>query len=153
MAAATTTPMTNKATGFDAIFENPQFAGADTSYWIRQSVPLVGGGRVALSTRNGILNNLRSSKEQGQSNFTNPGILLAGIGADMDLTPQLRWSFNLNSLWFAETAVLEAARNQAPISDEIRLRPVHVNHLPPADVAEHRAASFLRAPRASGRLC
>ena len=21
--------------GFDAIFENPQFAGADTSYWIR----------------------------------------------------------------------------------------------------------------------
>lgn len=112
-------PFDDKATGFDAIFENPQFAGADTSYWIRQSVPLVGGGRVALSTRNGVLNNLRSSKEQGQSNFTNPGVLLAGIGADMDITPQLRWSLNLNHLWFAETAVLEAARNQAPISDEI----------------------------------
>ncbi len=30
------------------VLENPQFAGADTSYWIRQAVPLVGGGKVAL---------------------------------------------------------------------------------------------------------
>jgi len=112
-------PFDDKATGFDAIFENPQFAGADTSYWIRQPVPLVGGGRVALSPRNGVLNSLRSSKEQGQSNFTNPGILLAGLGVDMDVTPSLRWSFNLNSLWFDDTAVLEAARNQAPIEREI----------------------------------
>ena len=112
-------PYDDKATGFDAIFENPQFAGADTSYWIRQAVPLIGGGRVALSTRNGVLNNLRSSKEEGQSNFTNPGILLAGLGVDMDVTPKLRWSFNLNSLWFDDTAVLEAARNQAPIDKEI----------------------------------
>ena len=33
--------------GFDAIFEHPQFAGADTSFWIRQAVPLIGGGRAA----------------------------------------------------------------------------------------------------------
>ena len=38
--------------GFDAIFENPQFAGADTSYFIRQAVPLIGGGFVQLSGRN-----------------------------------------------------------------------------------------------------
>jgi hypothetical protein len=112
-------PYDDKATGFDAIFENPQFAGADTSYWIRQAVPLIAGGRVALSSRNGVLNNLRSSKEQGQSNFTNPGIYLAGLGVDMDVTPQLRWSFNLNALWFAETAVLEAARNQGTIDRQI----------------------------------
>ena len=112
-------PFDDKATGFDAIFENPQFAGADTSYWIRQAVPFIGGGRVALSTRNGILNNLRSSKEEGQSNFTNPGIILVGFGADMDLTPKLRLSFNLNSLFFAETEVLEAARNQADIDRHI----------------------------------
>ena len=31
--------------GFDAIFENPIFAGADTSYWIRQTIPFAGGGR------------------------------------------------------------------------------------------------------------
>ena len=54
--------------GFDAIFENPIFAGADTSYWIRQTIPFAGGGRaVSINGRNGILNSLRSSKEQGQS--------------------------------------------------------------------------------------
>ncbi len=58
--------------GFDAIFENPIFAGADTSYWIRQTIPFAGGARaVGINGRNGILNSLRSSKEQGQSNFAN----------------------------------------------------------------------------------
>jgi len=66
-----------------------------------------------------VLNSLRSSKEQGQSNFTNPGIILIGLGADMDLTPKLRLSFNFNSLFFVHTEVLEAARNQADIDDHI----------------------------------
>ncbi|MBM0105331.1 hypothetical protein JM946_11250 [Steroidobacter sp. S1-65] len=112
-------PFDDEANGFDAVFENPQFAGADTSYFIRQAVPLIGGGRVALATRNGVLNNLRSSKEQGQSNFTNPGVLLAGLGVDMDLMPTLRVSLNANSLYFDDTAVLEVARNQGPIDKHI----------------------------------
>ena len=112
-------PYDDEANGFDAIFENPQFAGSDSSYWIRQNVPLVGGGRVALSSRNGVLNSMRSSKELGQSNFTNPGIILAGIGFDMDLTPELRLSGNFNQLYFDDTAVLEVARNQGSIDDEI----------------------------------
>jgi hypothetical protein len=112
-------PFDDRSTGFDAIFENPIFAGADTSYWIRQNVPLIGGGGVALSTRNGMLNNLRSSKENGQSNFDNPGLRLLGIGADFDLTPQSRVSTNVNSLWFEHTAILEAARNQAHIDRRI----------------------------------
>src|SRR5690606_2094596 len=67
-------PYDNTESGFDAVFENPVFAGADTSYWIRQSVPFAGGGRViGITGRNGVLNSLRSSKEQGQSNFNNPG--------------------------------------------------------------------------------
>ena len=107
-------PYDTRATGFDAIFENPQFAGADTSYWIGQSVPLVGGGGVSLSGRNGILNSLRSSKEEGQSNFTNPGTVLVGAGLDLDVLPELRLSFNLNYLGFADTAVLAAVRQQAP---------------------------------------
>ena len=50
-------PYDNIETGFDAIFENPIFAGADTSYWIRQSIPFAGGGRaIAINGRNGILN-------------------------------------------------------------------------------------------------
>lgn len=112
-------PYDDKSTGFDAIFENPQFAGADTSYWIRQGVPLIGGGRVALSSRNGILNSMRSSKELGQSNFTNPGIFLYGLGVDMDLLPEVRLSANWNFLYFDETEVLEVARNQGDIDDEI----------------------------------
>ena len=107
-------PYDTRATGFDAIFENPQFAGADNSLWIRQSVPLVGGGGVSLSGRNGVLNSLRSSKEEGQSNFTNPGTVLLGAGIDMDVLPELRVSLNANYLAFADTAVLAAVRNQAP---------------------------------------
>lgn len=106
--------------GFDAIFENPIFAGADTSYWIRQSIPFAGGGRaVNLDQRNGILNNLRSSKEQGQSNFVNPGTMLLGVGADFDLTPTVRVSANVNHLWFHRTEVLEALRMQGTIRRDI----------------------------------
>jgi len=86
-ASADSNPYDNTETGFDAIYENPVFAGADTSYWIRQSVPFIGGARgVALNQRNGILNDLRTSKDLGQSNFVNPGTALAGAGADFDLT-------------------------------------------------------------------
>ena len=82
-------------------------------------MPLIGGGRVALSQRNGVLNSMRSSKEHGQSNFTNPGIVLLGAGFDMDLLPELRLSFNANYLAFADTEVLEVARNQGSIDEEI----------------------------------
>lgn len=112
-------PYDDQSEAFDAIFENPIFAGADTSYWVRQAVPLIGGGRVALSSRNGLLNSMRSSKEQGQSNFTNPGLILLGGGLDLDVLPQLRLSFNANYLQFAETAVLEVARATRDIDDEI----------------------------------
>ena len=112
-------PFDDTETGFDAIFENPIFAGADTSFFIRQGVPNLAGGGVTLSTRNGVLNNLRSSKEHGQSNFTNPGIKLLGVGADFDITPTFRISANLNRLWFDTTEVLEVVRNQGSIDDDI----------------------------------
>ncbi|MFU7528499.1 hypothetical protein [Qipengyuania sp. ASV99] len=113
-------PYDNEETGFDAIFENPVFAGADTSYWIRQTIPFAGGGRViSVNSRNGILNNLRSSKEQGQSNFNNPGLWLIGVGADFDLTPEFRISANANHLWFEDTTTLENLRIEGTIPEEI----------------------------------
>lgn len=118
-ASADADPFDDRSTGYDAIFENPQFAGADASYWIRQATPLVGGGRVALSGRNALLNSLRPSKEHGQSNFTNPGAALAGAGLDMDLLPTLRLSFNGNAVYFARTDVIEVARNQARVDRHI----------------------------------
>ncbi|MGJ8693600.1 MAG: hypothetical protein ACSHW0_14125 [Thalassotalea sp.] len=112
-------PFDGIATGFDAIFENPQFAGADTSFFIRQNVPLIGGGGIALSGRNGILPSLRSSKEQGQSNFINPGLILFGLGFDADILPELRVSMNVNQLWFDDTAVLESLRQQGDIDNNL----------------------------------
>lgn len=114
-------PFDDESNGYDAIFENPIFAGADTNYWFRQTVPLVGGGGVILAGRNAVLPSMRSSRELGQSNFDNPGIRLLGVGADFDLTPQSRVSVNLNQMWFDETATVEVARNQGPIDDDIGL--------------------------------
>lgn len=113
-------PYNDTEAGFDAIFENPIFAGADTSYWIRQVIPFAGGGRaVGINTRNGILNNLRSSKEQGQSNFNNPGTVLLGAGADFDLSSTTRLSANLNHLWFHKTDTLEALRQEGTVPSSI----------------------------------
>lgn len=113
-------PYDNTETGFDAVFENPVFAGADTSYWIRQTIPFAGGGRaVFLNGRNGILNSLRSSKEEGQSNFNNPGTMLIGLGADFDVLPTLRLTGNANHLWFENTSSLQALRNEGSIPKAI----------------------------------
>src|SRR5690606_3827129 len=64
-------------------------------------------------------NSLRSSKEQGQSNFNNPGLMLVGAGADFDLTPELRVSANANHLWFENTATLQVLRNEGSIPRDI----------------------------------
>ena len=112
-------PNDNFEQGFDAVFENPMFAGGDTSYWASQSQPYAEG--IKLSGRNGILNTLRSSKEQGQSNFVNPGIQLFGVGADFDVLPELRLSVNIIELFFDDTSVLEATQNGKEIGRNIGL--------------------------------
>ena len=112
-------PHDNVETGFDAILENPQFAGADTSYFIRQSIPFVSGGGVGLNGPNGVLIDLRSSKDEGQSNFNNPGTVLLGGGADFDLTPRLRLSGNINNIGVANSAVLQALRQQGNIATNL----------------------------------
>jgi len=119
-ASGDSNPYDNTESGFDAIFENPQFAGSDTSYWIRQSIPFAGGGRaVSLNGRNGILNDLRSSKEEGQSNFNNPGTVLLGAGGDFDVLPELRVSANVNHFWFADTTIVQALRQEGSIPNDL----------------------------------
>ena len=92
------------AEGFDSIFDNPNFAGGQFSYWQRQTIGLFG---VNLVNRMSLVPDLRSSKFQGQSNFVNPGLLLFNLGVDFDITPKLRMINNCNFLWFDQTAVLE----------------------------------------------
>ena len=106
-------PNDNKATGFDAILENPKFAGADSTFFVRQALPLIGGGGVAIAGRNSLLPSLRSSADEGQSNFVNPGLAMVGLGIDADVLPQLRLFSNVSYLRFMETSVLSLLRNQA----------------------------------------
>jgi hypothetical protein len=117
-ASGDSNPRGHTETGFDSILENPQFAGADTSYYVGNAIPFVGGGVVALKGPNGVLLDLRSSKDEGQSNFNNPGTALIGIGTDLDVLPQLRVTANINHIWFASTEVIEALRQQGSVSND-----------------------------------
>jgi hypothetical protein len=82
-------PRDRTASGFDAIFDAPAFAGGGFSFFNRLGIRLAGSG-VALVERGSLLPSLRSSKDEGQPNFVNPGIQLATIGLDAEVTPRLK---------------------------------------------------------------
>jgi hypothetical protein len=111
-------PADDEARGFDAIFDNPVFAGGGFSFWNRQAIRLALPG-VALVNRGSLLPDLRSSKEQGQPNFVNPGLHLFNAGVELELTPKLTTLFNVNYLMFDTTDTLEFLLFQKPISREI----------------------------------
>jgi hypothetical protein len=105
-----------EACGFDTIMDDPNFAGGEFSYWQRQAIKLLG---VNLVNQFSLVPDLRSSKTEGQVNFVNPGLFLYNVGADAELTPQLRLVSNANFLWFESTNVLEQFLFQAPIHRDI----------------------------------
>jgi hypothetical protein len=109
-------PRDRHAEGFDSIFDNPNFAGGQFSYWQRQAIKLFG---VNLVNRGSLVPDLRSSKIQGQSNFVNPGLLLANVGVDADVTPKLKVIANSNCLWFDHTDVLQQFVFQGDIEQHI----------------------------------
>ena len=111
-------PSDTQANGFDAIFDNPNFAGGEFSYWNRQQIKLFG---VNLVQRQSLIPNLRSSKFQGQTNFVNPGIQLVNFGFDADLTTKFKWINNANYLWFNQTESLEVYTFQEKVRNEIGL--------------------------------
>lgn len=98
-------PQDDQATGFDSIVDNVDFAGGGFSFFNRQAFGLPTTG-VNLVNRLSLVPNLRPDKNQGQANFVNPGLFLAGAGLDMDLTPKLKGSLNLNVLTFVATEPL-----------------------------------------------
>jgi len=99
-------PRDGRARGFDAIDDLPNFAGGIFSFWNREDIRLLGSG-VQLTTDGSLIPSLRSSKEEGQANFVNPGIFLANAGADFDITPKLKGFANFNYLRFERTEPLE----------------------------------------------
>jgi hypothetical protein len=62
---------------------------------------------------------MRSSKDEGQASFVNPGIFIANAGADFDLTPKVRAFVNFNYLRFMRTEPIEYALFQAGIRHSI----------------------------------
>lgn len=111
-------PLDGKARGFDAIVDLPSFAGGVFSLWNREGIRLTGSG-VALTTPHSLLPSLRSSKEEGQANFVNPGIFLYNASADFEVAPKLRGFVNVNFLRFHHTEPLEVLLFQAPIRHTI----------------------------------
>jgi hypothetical protein len=111
-------PTDDKATGFDAIFDDPNFAGGQFSYWNRNGIRLTQTG-VGLVQPNSLLPSLRSSKTQGQANFVNPGIFIYNAGVDVELTQRIKTVFNVNYLRFHRTEPLEYVLFQNRIRHDI----------------------------------
>jgi hypothetical protein len=99
-------PTDAKATGFDAIFDDPNFVGGQFSFWNRNGIRLTQTG-VGLVQPNSLLPSLRSSKTQGQANFVNPGIFIYNAGVDLEVTQRIKAVFNANYLRFHRTESLE----------------------------------------------
>ncbi|MBS0261956.1 MAG: hypothetical protein JSS02_08360 [Planctomycetes bacterium] len=102
--------------GFDSIFDNPNFAGGRFSFWQRQPIKLLG---VNLKQKESLVPDLRSSKIEGQANFSNPGLQLVNAGMDFQVSPNCRVFTNANYLWFDATQVLEQFVFQKNISRQI----------------------------------
>jgi len=101
-------PTSGTATGFDSIVDNPSFIGGPFSYYVRNGFNL-GGTAVDLKQDDSLIPNLRTSKTEGQSNFVNPGVMIFGLGSDIDVTPKLKFAFNANMISFEYTQPIEVA--------------------------------------------
>lgn len=106
------------ATGFDTVVDNPNFTGGPFSYWARQGFNLAGTA-VNLKQPDSLVPDIRSSKTEGQANFVNPGVFIAGVGTEMDLTPKLRGFVNANYIRFMETDPLKTALLTDKIDREV----------------------------------
>jgi len=98
-------PRDGTARGFSSIVDAEAFAGGEFSFFNREGIRLTGTG-VALTANDSFLPDLRSSKDEGQSNFVNPGIYLYNAGADAKLLTTLKLIGNVNFLQFARTQPL-----------------------------------------------
>src|SRR5882757_6101311 len=106
-ASGDSNPTDGTSHGFDGINQTAIFAGSDSTFFIHQRVPLIANA-IDLKQRDSLFPSLRSTSDSGESNFTNPGLELLGIGTDLDLAPSLRVSIDASHVLFADTAPLEA---------------------------------------------
>jgi hypothetical protein len=111
-------PTDKTARGFDTIMDDPNFAGGEFSFWVRNGIE-GGNALTSLKNRFSLVPNLRTDKAEGQSNFVNPGVQLYNVGYDAELTPTLTAKLNFNYLRFDQTAPVEALLHQGSIDREL----------------------------------
>ncbi len=109
-------PINSSANGFDAIVDQPFFAGGPFSYWNVQAIGLLG---VRLVNKLSPFPDLTPSKTEGQANFVNPGIWIANAAFDAEITPKIKLILNSSYLRFANTASLQQFLNQPAIRNDI----------------------------------
>lgn len=112
------TPQDGTASGFDAIYDNPNFAGGPFSYWVRSGIPLTQTA-VLLKPPLSLLPSLRTNKFEGQASHVNPGLLLLNAGVDVELTPKLKLVTNASWIRFHRTGVLERLLFQPDIGGNV----------------------------------
>jgi hypothetical protein len=113
-------PDDEDAKGFDAIFDNPNIIGGPFSFWNRQGLRLAQTG-LSLVGISSVLPTLRSSKTEGQANFVNPGVIIANVGLDAELTPKMRTTVSVNYLRFHHTETMQRLLFQGEIDRAIGL--------------------------------
>ncbi len=111
-------PRDRDATGFDSIFESQSFAGGGFSFFNRLGLNLAGTG-VSLVERGTLLTSLRSSKDEGQPNYVNPGVQLLTAGLDAEITPRLKAIFTANYIRLDSTKTIETLLFQEGIRPEL----------------------------------
>ena len=111
-------PRDRTATGFDAIFDSPNFAGGGFSFFNRLGIRLAGTG-AALVERGSLLTSLRSSKDEGQPQYVNPGVQIASVGLDVDVTPRLKAIFTGNYVRLDKVEPVEELLFQGDIRQDL----------------------------------
>ncbi len=109
-----------KAGGFDSIQDDPNFAGGQFSYWVREGFG-AGNALTGLKQRGSLLPSLNTNKGEGERNFVNPGLHLYNVGYDADLTQNLKAVLNFNYLQFDNNRSLEEMLHQNNIAKNIGL--------------------------------
>jgi hypothetical protein len=108
-------PTDGHATGFDTIVDNPNFIGGPFSYYARQGF-IFGDTAVNFKQPTSLVLDLRSSKNEGQANFVNPGVFIYGVGTEMTLTPTLKLFLNANYIRMVDVQTVDFALHTANVT-------------------------------------
>ena len=114
-ASGDSNPKNGRAKGFDAVFDNPNFAGDGFSFFNRENVA---PGGVILSNTFSFLPNLRT-KAADPVNFVNPGIFLLNAGFQANLTTRLQYQANFNYYHLMASEPVELKAKKAKVGGDI----------------------------------